>query len=144
MGPLVIYGPSSDNWDVDLGPVLVQDYVHQTAFIEFQLEKTQNNFARTDSIVVNGKGHDPATGTGSYSYIKLTPGKKNLIRLVNSSVGTTFVFSIDGHAMKVIANDLVAIQPYETTSLRIGIGKSLLLDVCLEGVGGEGEVRPAS
>lgn len=123
MGPLVIYGPHSGNWDVNLGPVLVQDYVHQTAFNAFQAEKSQNNFARTDSIVVNGKGHDPATGTGSYSNIKLTPGKKHLIRLINSSVGTSFVVSIDGHTMKVVASDLVAIEPYETTSLHIGIGK---------------------
>lgn len=123
MGPLVIHGPSSADWDVDLGPMLVQDYVHQTSFNAYQLEKTTTNFARADSIVVNGQGHDPATGTGTYFNAKLTPGKKHLIRLVNSSAGTTFVFSIDNHPFQVIATDLVAIEPYTTTSLRIGIGK---------------------
>lgn len=142
MGPLVIYGPQSDNWDISLGPVLVQDYVHETAFNEFQMEKTENNFARADSIVVNGKGHDPATGTGSYSDFKLTPGKRHLIRLINSSVGTTFVVSIDGHTMKVVANDLVAIEPYETTSLRIGIGKSLLAQPNLLRSSRGGETQP--
>lgn len=134
MAPLVIYGPWSDNWDINLGSVMVQDYVHETAFIAFQREKTANDFARADSIVVNGQGHDPATGTGSYFDVKLTPGKKHLIRLINSSAGTTFVVSIDGHTMKVIANDLVAIEPFETTSLRIGIGTfsdlMLLSELC--------------
>lgn len=81
------------------------------------------NFARADSIVVNGCGHDPATGTGSYFQTKLTPGKKHLLRLVNSSAGTTFVFSIDNHPFTVVANDLVAIEPFVTTSIVIGIGK---------------------
>lgn len=125
MGPLVIYGPTSADWDVNLGPVLIQDYVHPTAFIAYQNEKTQTNFARANSIVVNGQGHDPATGTGSYFNTKFTPGKKHLLRLVNSSAGTTFVFSIDNHPFQVVANDLVAIEPYTTTSLTIAIGKCL-------------------
>lgn len=125
LGPLVIHGPSSGNWDLDLGPVLIQDYVHQTAFNAYQLEKQPMNLARADSIVLNGIGHDPATGTGSYFNGKLTPGKKHRIRIVNSSAGLTFVFSIDNHPFQVIATDLVAITPYTTTSLRVGIGECL-------------------
>lgn len=123
VGPLVIHGPTSANWDIDLGPVLVQDYVHQTAFIAYQAEKTQTNFARADAIVVNGQGHDPATGTGSYFTPKLTPGKRHLVRVINSSAGTSFKFSIDEHPMKVVSNDLVAIEPFDTTDLTLGIGQ---------------------
>ncbi|KAJ4417489.1 hypothetical protein N0V82_006153 [Gnomoniopsis sp. IMI 355080] len=123
VGPLIIHGPNSEDWDIDLGPVLIQDYVHETSFIAYEAEKTQTNFARADSIVVNGLGHDPATGTGSYFNTKFTPGKKHLLRLVNSSAGTTFIFSIDNHPFKVVANDLVAIEPFTTTSLTIGIGQ---------------------
>lgn len=105
----------------------MQDYTHPTAFIAYQLEKTENNFARGNSIVVNGQGHDPATGTGSYFNLKLTPGKKHLIRVVNTSSGTHFIFSIDNHPFQVVATDLVAIEPYTTTSLSIGIGRHILL-----------------
>lgn len=128
MGPLIIHGPSSGDWDVDLGPVLIQDYVHETSFIAYENEKTETNFARADSIVVNGLGHDPATGTGSYFNTKFTPGKKHLLRLINSSAGTTFIFSIDDHPFQVVANDLVAIEPFTTTSLTIGIGTCLDFD----------------
>lgn len=34
-----------------------------------------------------------------------------------------FIFSIDGHLLQVISNDLVPIVPYETGSLFIGIGQ---------------------
>lgn len=102
--------------------MLVQDYVHDSAFVRYDIEK-QGRAAWADSVVVNGQGHDPATGTGSYFNTTVTKGKKHVFRLVNGSAGTHYVFSIDGHNFTVIESDLVPIQPYTTTSLNIGIGE---------------------
>lgn len=124
-GPFVIHGPSSSNWDIDLGPVLIQDYVHDSAFVRYDVEKA-GGLAYADSLVVNGVGHDPLTGTGQYFNTTFTKGKKHVLRLINGSAGTHYIFSIDGHNMTVIENDLVPIEPYVTTSLSIGIGKSLV------------------
>lgn len=124
-GPLVIHGPSSSNWDIDLGPVLIQDYVHDSAFVRYdeEINPAPRSFARADSIVVNGKGHDPSTNTGSYFETSFTQGKKHVLKLINGAAGTSFVFSIDNHNLTVIQTDLVPIEPYTTTSLKIGIGK---------------------
>lgn len=46
-----------------------------------------------------------------------------MLRLTCASAEAMFIFSIDGHNLTVIANDLVPIQPYTTKSLFIGIGK---------------------
>lgn len=122
----MIHGPSSSNWDIDLGPVLVQDYVHDSSFVRYQEEISPDpgSFARADSIVVNGVGHDPVTGTGSYFNTTFTKGKKHVLRLINGSAGTHYIFSIDNHNFTVVENDLVPIEPYTATSLRIGIGES--------------------
>jgi len=49
--------------------------------------------------------------------------KRYLLRLINTSQDTTFVFSIDNHRLKVIGADFVAIRPYSETSILVGIGQ---------------------
>lgn len=130
-GPLVIHGPSSSNWEIDLGPVLIQDYVHDSSFVRFRQEVDPNplSFARGDSVVVNGHGHNPSTGTGTYFETTVAPKKKHVLRLINGSAGTHFVFTIDNHTMTVIETDLVPIAPYQTTALSIGIGQRYIVVV---------------
>ncbi|KAH8204968.1 hypothetical protein TruAng_000851 [Truncatella angustata] len=77
----------------------------------------------TDSIVVNGKGHFQNATDGSYYQACFTPGKKHLLKLINGAASTSFKFSIDDHTMTVVANDLVAVEPFEVDSLFIGIGQ---------------------
>lgn len=50
-------------------------------------------------------------------------GVKYLIRLINAAADTTFVFSIDNHKFWVISTDFVAIEPYLTDHVVVGIGK---------------------
>lgn len=50
-------------------------------------------------------------------------GKKYLLRLINTSVDTTFIFAIDNHDITVMSSDFVPIVPYKTDSVLIGIGK---------------------
>ena len=49
--------------------------------------------------------------------------KKYLLRLINTSFDTTFVFTIDNHKMTVVEADFVPIRGYTTTNLLIGIGQ---------------------
>lgn len=49
-------------------------------------------------------------------------GKKYLFRLINTSVDTTFVFSIDNHNLTVITTDFVPIHPYTVDHIVIAIG----------------------
>lgn len=83
----------------------------------------QGGAVSTDSIVVNGHGHYQNATGGSYFQACFTPGKKHLLKLINGASTTGFKFSIDDHTMTVVANDLVAIEPFEVDSLFIGIGK---------------------
>lgn len=46
-----------------------------------------------------------------------------MLRLINTSFRSTFVFSIDNHVLKVIDTDFVPIEPYYTTSILVGIGQ---------------------
>lgn len=77
-----------------------------------------------DPACCSGNHPDPrCEGKGGYFEKILTKGKKYLLRLVNASAEAMFVFSIDGHTMQVISNDLVPIVPYTTDSLFVGIGQ---------------------
>lgn len=111
--------------------MLVQDYVHDSSFVRYQEEISPipGSFARADSIVVNGHGHDPLTGNGTYFETTFEPKKKHVLRLINGSAGTHYVVSIDNHTMTVIQNDLVPITPYQTTNLSIGIGQRYMVVV---------------
>lgn len=48
---------------------------------------------------------------------------KYLLRLINTSVDTILVFAIDSHNITVVADDFVAISPYNTDHVVVGIGK---------------------
>jgi len=49
--------------------------------------------------------------------------KRYLLRLINTSIGSTFVFSIDNHLLTIVSADFVPIYPYVNTSVLIGIGQ---------------------
>lgn len=88
-----------------------------------EISQVPGSFARADSIVVNGHGHDPLTGNGTYFETTFAPKKKHVLRLINGSAGTHYIFTIDSHNMTVIENDFVPIEPYNTSALSIGIGQ---------------------
>jgi FtsP/CotA-like multicopper oxidase with cupredoxin domain len=113
------------NWDYDLGPVMVSDWVHQSAYTVFQ-EEMAGRAPTTNNTLVNGKGTfntSASQSTGSKFETCFTPGKKHLLRLVNGAISSDYRFSIDNHVITVIATDFVAIKPYNTTSLFMGIGQ---------------------
>jgi hypothetical protein len=58
IGPLLLHGPSSANWDIAWDPIFVQDWVHEDAFTEFILELVGNvtNLPASDSVLLGGVG----------------------------------------------------------------------------------------
>jgi len=130
LGPLIINGPSSANYDEDLGTVLLSDWGHATVFENWQTTKTgfgpelenvvlnyQNVFDCTDSIDPN------CLGTGSRFEVQFVEGTKYKIRLINTAIDGQFRFSMDNHTFQVIATDLVPIVPYTTDNIMISIGQ---------------------
>lgn len=52
-------------------------------------------------------------------------GKRYLLRLINSSTESGFIFTIDNHLLEIINADFVPIYPFKNESIHIGIGEPL-------------------
>ena len=68
--------------------------------------------------------------------------KRYLLRLINTSFDSTFIFSIDNHWLQIIAADFVPIEPYWNTSVLIGIGQRYNVIVEADPVAGIGNSLP--
>ncbi|KAL8637645.1 MAG: hypothetical protein Q9228_005105 [Teloschistes exilis] len=122
-GPLTIHGPSSANYDVAKDPTLMTDWIHRSWFEDFQVE-LNGAAPLASSILLNGKGSYAGAARQGYKFnTTVEGGKKYLMRLINTSVGTTFVFAIDNHNITVMSSDFVPIKPYVTDHVVVGIGQ---------------------
>ena len=132
LGPLTIYGPSTSNYDEAKEPILMTDWNHRSAFEDFFLEMSGKPPNMTSSLM-NGRGYYKCTSQEQQARNCTEPpkkysttfkeGKKYLLRLINTSVDSTWIFSIDGHDMQVIGIDFVPIKPYITNHVLVGIGQ---------------------
>ncbi|KAF2706997.1 multicopper oxidase [Pleomassaria siparia CBS 279.74] len=125
-GPLVINGPGSANYDLDLGPMMVNDYYYSTAWqIGIQ---AHNNLQKgqappnADTIMVNGLNKNSGGG-GSYGSTLIKKGKKYRLRLINTSADNNIWVSLDNHPFQVITSDLVPIKPFVTNWVLLAIGQ---------------------
>ncbi|KAK3934272.1 laccase [Diplogelasinospora grovesii] len=126
VGPLVVHGPASANYDIDLGPYMISDYYYETADRLSRRAELVSNGAPPDSdnILFRGNNINPQQpGQGAYDRLTLTPGAKHLLRLINHSVDNSFTVSLVGHNFTVIATDLVPVTPTVRTSLFLGVGQ---------------------
>ncbi|KAK3329784.1 Cupredoxin [Apodospora peruviana] len=123
LGPIVIHGPNTADWDVDLGPLLLTDYYHDSVFDIAQRPLVKS--LGIPPVAINGliNGRNVFDDGGSRTELKFAKGKKHLLRLVNTGSEVTFRFAIDKHKMTVVAMDFVPIVPYETKTLLIAIGQ---------------------
>lgn len=127
----MIHGPSSANYDVDLGPWLLSDWYHADVFSLDQVGITTKHEPVPESSLLNGKGVfpcDPAndtrcTGDGEYFQVVFEPDTKYRIGLVNAGSTLTYTFYIDGHNFTVSEIDFVPIEPYVTDALNIANGQ---------------------
>ena len=67
--------------------------------------------------------------------------KRYLLRIINTSFETQFVFSIDNHNLTVVSADFVPIQPYSTHAILVGIGQRYNLIVEANPIGPNHEGR---
>ena len=80
------------------------------------------NVTRYDNSVPTEKKNVPQTYTIHFDRPK-GRAKRYLLRLINTSFESTFIFSIDNHILTVVSSDFVPINPYNTTSVLVGIGQ---------------------
>ncbi|KAK1753358.1 putative laccase precursor [Echria macrotheca] len=132
LGPIVVNGPASANYDIDLGPLSVSDwYLAPIDQLAARVNNPNNPFIpgfpgsppNSDNVLFNGKNINPAGSGGSYQKFVLTSGKKHLVRIINTSVHHAFTFTLVGHSFQIVATDLVPVQPTTVTSLFVGIGQ---------------------
>ena len=119
-GPIVIHGPSSANWDEDLGPWVLSDWYHADVFGLEWVGETTFLAALPDSFVLNGKGK--FQDQGELYEVVVRKNKTYKIGIINTSTLLTYTFWIDGHNLTIIQTDFVPIEPYTVSVLNIGIG----------------------
>ncbi|KAK4188254.1 putative laccase precursor [Podospora australis] len=124
-GPLVINGPQTANWDIDLGPLLVNDYYHDTVWRLAVTNQTMTTGQPPDADNGLFNGKNKWNGGGAYHTLSFTSGKKHLIRLANTGSEAIFKFSVDQHKMIVVATDFIPIVPFEATSVSVAVGQRL-------------------
>lgn len=137
---MIIHGPLSEkqDYDIDIGAVFLQDWYHRDYYdIVEQVMGTdlQSVIAAgtSDNNLINGKMNyncslvAPGTSckpNAGLSNFKLTPGKKHRMRLINGGSEGTQYFSIDGHSLKVIAEDFVPVEPYTVNMISLGVRRT--------------------
>jgi FtsP/CotA-like multicopper oxidase with cupredoxin domain len=126
VGAIVIHGPASANYDIDLGPYPVTDWYYTTADQLAVAAEAATKLGApppaADTILINGTNMN-SEGGGKYSYVRLTKGKKHLLRLINTSIDNMIWVSLDGHPFEVITADLIPIRPFQTRWLLLAIGQ---------------------
>jgi FtsP/CotA-like multicopper oxidase with cupredoxin domain len=146
-GALIIHGPKHVHYDHDIGPVLVGDYYHRDYFSV--LEDAASNSSdftvyvpSSDNSLINGKNNYNCSlapqnvscyENAGLSKFRFHQGKTHRLRLINSGAAALVHFSIDGHKMQVIAQDMTAIHPYDADVVTLGAGQRT--DIVVKGGG---------
>lgn len=139
-------------YDLDLGPIMVQDWYHQY-YEDIITEITAGGLTSplqayrplSDANLIQGKGFYPCSnvtngascGNAGLATFQFTPGQTHRLRFINSGSEAFQMISIDGHTMTVIANDFIPVQPYETEFVTLGVGQRT--DVIVYADGGPGQ-----
>ncbi|KAF1364497.1 laccase [Lizonia empirigonia] len=121
IGPIIIHGPATGDYDLDLGVLPFTDWFHATTFTVNAATLHAKGPPTADNLLVNGSM--TSTSGGQYAVTTLSPGKTHLLRLVNMGINNWVHVGIDGHPFTVIAADFVPIEPFQATSLSIAVGQ---------------------
>ncbi|ODQ54619.1 hypothetical protein SAICODRAFT_33809 [Saitoella complicata NRRL Y-17804] len=129
VGPLTVYGPTSAHYDEDLGPLIISDWRHETAFSDMALlSHSGDHLLQTAvNILLNGTNTYNATETGhitGHHYnVTVEQGKTYKMGLVGALTENAIYFSMDGHKFTIVSNDYVPVEPVEVDYVYIGIGQ---------------------
>ncbi|KAJ5701099.1 extracellular dihydrogeodin oxidase/laccase [Penicillium malachiteum] len=119
-GGIIINGPATANYDIDLGHVFLNDWYHQTAD-QLVLEAATDGPPTAPNGLINGTNTWGDKGSRFETTFKA--GTRYRMRVLNAAADQHFRFMIDNHTLEVIANDFVPIHPFNTTQLSIGMGQ---------------------
>ncbi|ORY63280.1 laccase [Pseudomassariella vexata] len=120
-GGIIVNGPATANYDVDLGHIFLNDWYHSTAD-ELVLKAATGGPPTADNGLINGTNTYNDT-MGSRFETTFEAGTRYRIRLVNAAADSHFRFMIDNHTLEVISTDFVPIVPYTTDQVSIGMGQ---------------------
>ncbi|PWY93085.1 hypothetical protein BO94DRAFT_564237 [Aspergillus sclerotioniger CBS 115572] len=127
LGPLTIHGPASvDSYDDVIYPLMIADHNNRSAFEDWSWATVEGKVQgpiNMESITINGNGSYQGRYPKNRYRQRVEPNKRILLRLINASTDTAYIFSIDDHELEVIGADLVPVHPYNKTHLFIGIGQ---------------------
>lgn len=136
-GAIVVYGPWEHDYDVDMGPIILNEY-HHSDYVSIVKSVTSPHpqppppVPISDNNLISGKmqvdcsgvsGGQKCSNNAGVSVFRFQSGKKHRLRLINAGADSAQQFSIDGHTMTVIENDYVAVKPYNTTIVTLGVGQ---------------------
>ncbi|GAB1317478.1 laccase, multicopper oxidase, benzenediol:oxygen oxidorectuctase [Madurella fahalii] len=129
-GGMIFRGPTTDDYDEDLGMLFLQDWGHVESFTLWHTAKLgappilENGLINgTNTFDCAGSTDPRCVGNGTKFETVFEADTRYLIRLVNVAIDGVFQFSIDGHSLRVVAHDLVPIVPYTTDSVQLTIGQ---------------------
>lgn len=131
-GPIVIHGPATANYDVDVGPVMLKDWFHSNVWEIWR--ETQRVLALIQPVAENGligglnpyqcDTSDPACVGGAERFeVRFEQGKRYRFRIIAALTDGWQKFTIDGHKLQVIAVDFVPIVPYVTDNIILTSGQ---------------------
>lgn len=121
----MINGPSTANYDEDLGPFTVSDWYYQPIAARSYLASRVPGRAITlaDNGLINGTMVSKGGKSGKYGVTKMQRGKRYRLRLINVSSDNSFMVSLDGHPFEVITADLVPVKPVTRSWVFLGVGQ---------------------
>ncbi|KAL2186175.1 hypothetical protein L209DRAFT_743540 [Thermothelomyces heterothallicus CBS 203.75] len=129
-GGTILRGPTTADYDEDLGVLVLQDWAHVEAFANWHVARLraapvmQNGLINgTNSYNCTGGSDVRCVGGGKKFEKVFERNKKYLLRLIDVALDGVFEFSIDGHSLQVVDHDLVPIVPYTTDSVQLTIGQ---------------------
>ncbi|KAJ9642140.1 hypothetical protein H2204_002509 [Knufia peltigerae] len=146
VGAMVVYGPSQEDYDIDIGPILLSDWFHTDYYSIVKTVMSPSPLPprpMSDNNLIQGKmSFNCSTATdkigkcsedAGVAQFHFQSGKRHRLRLINTGADATQQFSIDDHSMTVIANDFVPVEPYDTNVVTLAVGQRT--DVIVEATG---------
>ncbi|KAF4610777.1 hypothetical protein D9613_007254 [Agrocybe pediades] len=116
-GAFVIYDPNDPHkslYDVDDESTIITlaDWYHVPS-------PQEGPVPTPDATLINGLGRYLLGPPSPLAIINVQAGKRYRFRLISTSCDPNFVFSIDGHTLKIIEVDGENVQPLDVDSIRI-------------------------
>lgn len=123
-GPLIIHGPATSNYDVDMGPVMIDEKLEKGVFdLAAGIARTPAQLPAAHNVLFNGMNKSPDNTKGTAPKWVVQSGKKYLFRIINSSAQSAYALRFDHHNMTVVSADFVSITPYTTEWLFLSSGQ---------------------